>query len=101
MNLCKDGQPNPVTPDWCRPEPPSSGTCVCDCCCRTDDAQAWAKHTTEVTDMVFIWINEGDGWEPHAAFENTADDSSVMTDAQAELADLKDQGIKAKIGPAF
>jgi|TARA_R100001530_G_scaffold110182_1_gene77516 hypothetical protein len=51
--------------------------------------------------MVFIWINEGDGWEPHAAFENTADDSSVMTDAQAELADLKDQGIKAKIGPAF
>ena len=51
--------------------------------------------------MIFIWINEGHGWEPHASFETCADDSSVMNDAQAEIADLKEQGVKAKIGPSF
>ena len=51
--------------------------------------------------MVFIWINEGDGWEPHASFETSTDDSPWMTDAEAEIADLREQGIKAKTGPSF
>jgi|TARA_B100000959_G_C14933221_1_gene604570 hypothetical protein len=51
--------------------------------------------------MVFIWINEGDGWEPHASFETSTDGSSWMTDAEAEIADLREQGIKAKTGPSF
>ena len=51
--------------------------------------------------MVFVWINEGNGWEPHASFEASTDDSSWMSDAEAEIADLREQGIKAKTGPSF
>ena len=51
--------------------------------------------------MVFIWISEGDGWEPHASFETSADDSSMMTAAEAEIADLRERGIKVKVGPSF
>jgi hypothetical protein len=57
--------------------------------------------------MIFIWINEGEGWEPHVCFETDAedlfgaDDSSVMSEVQAEVTDLREQGIKVKLGPAF
>ena len=45
--------------------------------------------------MIFIWINEGQGWEPHASFETCADDSSVRSEAQAEIS--KSRASKQKL----
>ena len=53
--------------------------------------------------MIYIWVNEndGNGFVPHMSFENEKSDSTVMTDWQAEIQDLKDHGFKAKKGDAF
>ena len=51
--------------------------------------------------MIFIWISEGACWEPHASFVTSADDSSMMTAAEAEIADLRERGMKVKVGPSF
>jgi hypothetical protein len=55
--------------------------------------------------MIYIWVKyDGeDQWEPHATFDDVDenDGTSIATDVQAEIADLRDQGHKAKRGPAF
>ena len=53
--------------------------------------------------MIYIWVNEndGNGFVPHMEFENEKADSTIMTDWQAEIQDLKDHGFKAKKGDAF
>ena len=63
-----------------------------------------AKHPEEHT-MIYIWVKyDGEtDWEPHMTFgDNDANDgTTMMTDAQAEISDLKADGHKAKKGPAF
>tara|TARA_Y100000310_G_scaffold219905_1_gene221339 strand:- start:1687 stop:1857 length:171 start_codon:yes stop_codon:yes gene_type:complete len=56
--------------------------------------------------MTYIWIKEDDDdfWVPHMEFDEKNDPNrgtTILTDAQAEIADLRDQGIKVKRGGAF
>ena len=55
--------------------------------------------------MIYIWVKyDGEGdWEPYTAFEdNDANEgTTIMTEAQFEISDLKASGHKAKKGPAF
>ena len=48
--------------------------------------------------LIYIWIDEGEGWEPHITFPRTREG---FDDAKAERQDLHDHGIKSKIGPVF
>ena len=52
--------------------------------------------------MKHVWMNEGDGWVHHMSFaaEDCDDSSTVSSAAQFEIDDLRDNGIKAKFGPA-
>tara|TARA_R110000823_G_scaffold301626_1_gene422672 strand:- start:210 stop:380 length:171 start_codon:yes stop_codon:yes gene_type:complete len=56
--------------------------------------------------MTYIWVKfEGElNWEPHLEFDEKNDENrgtTIMTDAAAEIDDLKSQGHKAKRGPAW
>ena len=58
-----------------------------------------------MADTIFIWVQwdrQGD-WEPHASFAADDDNAgtTVATDWQAEIADLKDDGHNAKKGGPF
>ena len=52
--------------------------------------------------MKHVWIKEDGEWLFHMSFDTADcdDSSSVCSDATAELLDLRDSGIKAKLGPA-
>lgn len=54
---------------------------------------------------VFVWVKwDGEGdWEPHMSFDPTDSDDSttIASDATAEIMSLKEEGHKAKRGPAF
>jgi hypothetical protein len=62
---------------------------------------ATAPATIEGVDMKYIWINEGDGWMPHMTFKSDDETSTMMSDARAEIEDLRESGIKAKFGVSF
>ena len=55
--------------------------------------------------MIYIWVKfDGKGeWEPHICFDkNDANEgTTIMTEAEFEIDDLKASGHKAKKGPAF
>ena len=62
-------------------------------------------HMSPVDFPIYVWVKyDGAGeWEPYMSFadydENAA--TSIMTDAQAEIQDLRDQGCQAKRGKPF
>ena len=47
-----------------------------------------------------IWVMEDGEWVPHAALEDDST-STVMSEARAELSELREQGIKARFGERF
>ena len=55
--------------------------------------------------MIYIWVKfDGEGdWEPYIVFDknDVNEGTTIMTEAQFEIEDLKASGHKAKKGPAF
>ena len=56
--------------------------------------------------MKYIWADykDGHGFVPHMSFDDENDPNkgtTIMTDAQAEIQDLKDSGYGAKYGSEF
>ena len=57
--------------------------------------------------MIYIWVRENkhEPWEPHLAFDdNTSNynlDEEAVSDALAEIDDIKDRGLQVQVGDAF